>query len=254
MWMSHGMSYARYERMNPSMDQLSECTCPFSMLISLSFYLSMLCDILRPLEVIGHDGIARNVTMEPGDLVLYESHSVIHGRQFPLKGRFVANVFIHFEPVGPLGGPIEYNGDLPPYLLPGSPEEPVWRQRNPKGHVLTGRSFTTGSNDAHLFASSGDIASLEKYLNDHPQSIHQTDKNGWTPLVEAVRAGRVELVRLLLDRGSHVNVRAGPEERGGSVLWLAKYFHGRDHPIVNLLMERGATVDAAPEAHQHSEL
>ncbi len=31
-----------------------------------------------PLEVIGHDGIAHNVTMEPGDLVLYESHSIIH--------------------------------------------------------------------------------------------------------------------------------------------------------------------------------
>jgi prolyl 4-hydroxylase len=32
-----------------------------------------------PLEVIGHDGRAHNVTMEPGDLVLYESHSLIHG-------------------------------------------------------------------------------------------------------------------------------------------------------------------------------
>ncbi len=32
-----------------------------------------------PLEVIGHDGKAYNITMEPGDLVLYESHSVIHG-------------------------------------------------------------------------------------------------------------------------------------------------------------------------------
>jgi hypothetical protein len=27
----------------------------------------------------GHDGIARNITMLPGDLVLYESHSVLHG-------------------------------------------------------------------------------------------------------------------------------------------------------------------------------
>ena len=53
-----------------------------------------------PLEVIGHDGRARNVTMEPGEMVLYESHSVIHGRPFPLKGRFYANIFIHFEPVG----------------------------------------------------------------------------------------------------------------------------------------------------------
>jgi prolyl 4-hydroxylase len=33
-----------------------------------------------PLEVIGHDGKAHNVTMEPGDLVLYESHSIIHGQ------------------------------------------------------------------------------------------------------------------------------------------------------------------------------
>lgn len=33
-----------------------------------------------PLEVYGHDGVARNVTMKPGDMVLYESHSVIHGK------------------------------------------------------------------------------------------------------------------------------------------------------------------------------
>lgn len=53
-----------------------------------------------PLEVIGHDGKAHNITMEPGDMVLYESHSVLHGRPFALKGRYFANVFIHFEPVG----------------------------------------------------------------------------------------------------------------------------------------------------------
>lgn len=32
-----------------------------------------------PLEVIGHDGVAYNITMKPGDMILYESHSVIHG-------------------------------------------------------------------------------------------------------------------------------------------------------------------------------
>ena len=50
-----------------------------------------------PLEVYGHDGKATNVTMEPGNMVLYESHSVLHGRPFPLKGRFMANIFVHFE-------------------------------------------------------------------------------------------------------------------------------------------------------------
>ena len=53
-----------------------------------------------PIEVYGHDGKAYNITMEPGDMVLYESHSVLHGRPFPLKGRYFANIFIHFEPVG----------------------------------------------------------------------------------------------------------------------------------------------------------
>mmetsp|Transcript_16261 Transcript_16261/g.22921 ORF Transcript_16261/g.22921 Transcript_16261/m.22921 type:complete len:112 (-) Transcript_16261:224-559(-) len=33
-----------------------------------------------------------------GDLVLYESHSLIHGRPFPLKGKKYANLFVHFEP------------------------------------------------------------------------------------------------------------------------------------------------------------
>lgn len=41
-----------------------------------------------PVEVISHDGRAHNVTMVPGDMVLYESHSVLHGRPFPLSGRF----------------------------------------------------------------------------------------------------------------------------------------------------------------------
>eukprot|EP01041_Mallomonas_annulata_P003565 gene3565-7091_t len=52
-----------------------------------------------PIEVYSHDGKAYNVTMEPGDMVLYESHTVIHGRPFPLKGKFFANIFVHFEPI-----------------------------------------------------------------------------------------------------------------------------------------------------------
>ncbi|CAJ1968020.1 unnamed protein product [Cylindrotheca closterium] len=50
----------------------------------------------------GHEGAVTNVTMAPGDMVLvYESHSVIHGRPFSLNGDFYANIFVHFEPLGP---------------------------------------------------------------------------------------------------------------------------------------------------------
>jgi len=53
-----------------------------------------------PLEVIGHDGVAVNLTLQPGEMIVYEGHSVIHGRPFPLNGSYYANLFLHFEPVG----------------------------------------------------------------------------------------------------------------------------------------------------------
>ena len=45
-----------------------------------------------PMELWAHDGKAYNVTMEVGDMIMYESHSVIHGRPWPLKGRYFANM------------------------------------------------------------------------------------------------------------------------------------------------------------------
>lgn len=54
-----------------------------------------------PLEVIGHDGKSRNVTMKPGEIIFYESHSVIHGRPYPLQGRHFANIFLHYQPYHP---------------------------------------------------------------------------------------------------------------------------------------------------------
>ena len=53
-----------------------------------------------PLELVRHDGIAVNITMKPGDMVLYESHAILHGRPFPLQGDIYANLFLHFEPIG----------------------------------------------------------------------------------------------------------------------------------------------------------
>jgi prolyl 4-hydroxylase len=51
-----------------------------------------------PLEIYDHDGMAHNVTLQPGEMLLFESHSAIHGRPFPLKGRFAAFLFIlHFS-------------------------------------------------------------------------------------------------------------------------------------------------------------
>jgi prolyl 4-hydroxylase len=193
----------------------------------------------RPLEVIGHDGVAVNVTMLPGDMVLYESHSIIHGRPFALKGRYMANVFIHFEPIGSLDGQIEFTGDLPPYLIPGSPEEPNLRSRNPNGHVIMGnKNFATGSTLAHHYASTGDVENLKRHLDKQPHHINARDKNGWTVLHEAVRKGDTDMINLVLDRGADVNMRTGVNGEGGSPLYWAYYFHQEGSEVIELLKER----------------
>lgn len=186
-----------------------------------------------PLEVIGHDGKAYNVTMLPGDLVLYESHSVIHGRPFPLKGRFMANVFIHFEPIGPSNGQVEFTGDLPPYVIPGSHAETTWRRQNPNGHTLhNGDTFTTGTTEAHRLAHEGQLENLKHVLNENTQLVNTRDNNGWTPLHEAVRNGQIDVVYLLLERGADPNARTGANNEGGSALFLVEEYHSDGDSLV----------------------
>lgn len=183
-----------------------------------------------PLEVIGHDGIAHNVTMEPGDMVLYESHSIIHGRPFRLKGRFMANVFIHFEPIGGLEDEITFEaGGLPPYVVPDTEMAQVWWQQNPGGHKLhSSVELTTGSTDAHRYANVGDYEKLKELLDKKPRLANKLDGNGWSPLHEAVRGGHLDAIKLLLQRGADINSRVGRYGEGGSALYLAKQYH-REH-------------------------
>lgn len=108
-----------------------------------------------PIEIYDHSGIAHNVTLHPGEMLLFESHSVIHGRPFPMKGNFYAMLFIHFEPTGQtalrqkdtvdeqyrqavhdgVGGQSssEQASMLPPYIRRFSPEEEHWQQQHPEG-------------------------------------------------------------------------------------------------------------------------
>jgi prolyl 4-hydroxylase len=206
-----------------------------------------------PLEVIGHDGISRNVTMRPGDMVLYESHSIIHGRPFPLKGNFMANVFIHFEPIGPLEGPLEYNGILPPYIVEGSPDAAHWRQQHPEGHKLVTSSSRSPTmivdgqevlTALHLAAAPDGARydDLVAHLDANPGDVVLRDPNGWTALAEAIRTGHVKTVRLLLERGAAPDARIGPNGEAGSLLWLAVEEWGERHEVAELLQLWNATV------------
>ena len=225
-----------------------------------------------PIEVYAHDGKAYNVTMEPGDMVLYESHSVLHGRPFPLKGRYFANLFVHFEPVGHslrhnakeaamraaegkkddhgTGGHEQEESDgLPPYIVKGSIEEDRWRHSHPSGSSSGGNkkrkktSFTTGSTPAHKAAQEGDAEELKNVIDKLGHLIDAKDVNGWTPLHEGARGGHVEVVKLLVEKGANINEKT---KNGGTPLYWSIEQHGEDHPVSLLLASLGG-ISAGPD-------
>jgi hypothetical protein len=48
-------------------------------------------------DYVTHQGEEGQVTLEPGEILLYESASSLHGRSSPLKGDEFANIFFHFR-------------------------------------------------------------------------------------------------------------------------------------------------------------
>jgi prolyl 4-hydroxylase len=209
-----------------------------------------------PLEVFDHQGKAHNVSMSPGDLVLYESHSVIHGRPFPLRGSFFANAFLHFEPIGPLlltmenNHPADSNDNnnnnnnnnensstpstrkygVPPYIIPGSPWEQEWHHDNPNGWALL--------HSAEKAVKRGDHRTLELIARINPAGLSEIDDNGWAPIHQAVRYGQLKMVQFLLDHGVSPNQPLKQPQQPQQVLIpleLALHLLGADHEVTKFL-------------------
>lgn len=134
-----------------------------------------------PLEVYDRNDQAVNVTMEPFDMVFYESHSLLHGRPFPLNGNYFANIFIHFETYGERtdgsDAHTHHDTSLPPYVLPDSPAAEEYREDNPNGwsKILSEKDYRI------LFdlVSQGEIDELMTLLDQDPNLVHVSVEEQW---------------------------------------------------------------------------
>ena len=64
----------------------------------ISAMIRVVHDLAEPwvMEMIGHDGKAYNISLEEGEMLLYEGASVIHGRPFPMNGVFASASLVYF--------------------------------------------------------------------------------------------------------------------------------------------------------------
>lgn len=243
-----------------------------------------------PLEFIGHDGRAINLTMQPGDMILYESHSVIHGRPTPFRGNYYANLFLHFEPVGYTlelerrlqstrpSARERYDAAIakhevqrperipkfPNYIDEGTPEEMKWRQlyvflkTDPQAKRKETQVTHTKADDqgkgtnVHFVAATGRLELLRQLAHTDPTILHKPDDNGWQPIHEAARSGHTKVLEYLIEHGADVNARTN-QGHGASPLWWAEHMLPRTHPAIAVLRKHGAQSIAPGEKTKVSE-
>ena len=222
-----------------------------------------------PVEVYSHAGKAYNVSMKPGDMVLYESHSVLHGRPHPLNGTFYANIFVHFIPVD---HEEENERDrVQGKVLPIPPDadcaEAARRQmqkqtqkgkprpgKNEVGHEAqnhddevvkkhidrnrgSGGVAVDGQTALHRAASKGQLDVVEKLLSQSSDLLQARDANDWQAIHEAARSGHVDIVEYLVQMGADLGARTS---NGGTALFWARAKLPAGHAVIKYLEGIGA--------------
>ena len=83
----------------------------------------------------------------------------------------------------------------------------------------------------------GDLDTVAALLKDHPELLESKDKNGYTPLHEAIGHNQLDIAELLLANGADVNARDGSMH---TPLILAMWVYNHDK-MVRLLLGKERT-------------
>lgn len=208
-----------------------------------------------------------------------ESHSVIHGRPFALKGRYYANIFVHFEPFGytlqhvekgsygarldeeeleelenvykaeedEVDEEVQEDYDTPDYVH--KDKDSAWRQayaydpdtKTPKDdeEKTTTHMQEVRKLTPHSAAAMGRLDVLQELVKADPSNLTKQDVNGWRPIHEAARSGEIEVLKFLVEHGADVNERTN-EGSGGTPLFWAEQMLPKESEAVLFLKAKGA--------------
>lgn len=170
-------------------------------------------------------------------MALYESHTTLHGRPFPLNGTFFANLFVHFKPVeyddlveseresGVIAGFGDkdrggHESDNHDDETLERHRQDITREEAAKVAKTLHNSKADGRTQLHVACAEGSLDKVERLLkNSNTDMLNVADEHGWLPIHEAVRTGEVDLVKHLVDLGADISAVT---TNGGTPLWWAK--------------------------------
>jgi prolyl 4-hydroxylase len=159
-----------------------------------------------------------------------------------MKGRYFANIFVHFEPIGsfrkdkndfttenkfPKESLESILTGLPPYVVPGSPWESEWRTKNPEGWKLYHNNIILG-------IQKNDLRIIDNLYIQNPESVHTLDQFNSSVLHHAARQGNLDIVKYLCKRDVDVHAL---DQNGWSPIHEAVRFG--DINIVKFLQNKG---------------
>eukprot|EP00980_Cylindrotheca_fusiformis_P004165 scaffold909_cov135-Cylindrotheca_fusiformis.AAC.22 len=223
-----------------------------------------------PTEVYDHQGNAHNVSLQPGEMLLFESHSVMHGKKrmllrrhipygvdssivcgighpFPLKGKYAASIFIHFEPTGHTLGKNETG-----YFYVKDTEHHNIRHDSHKGVSDLNKKYHDDVKQGFGGQSAAMSEGLPPYINrasPEEENWLRFHPEGWEPPAKilppeahiAAKTGQLEELKRQL-KESKAEILTQRDENGWQVLHQA--VAGGFQEAIKLLVDNGAEINA----------